>query len=265
MQEIKSRDNKKLKFIRRIRDEHERNFLFIEGLRLAGEALRSNVKIKQILLSESFLVKNDSDNFIRSEILETADAIRLPDKIFNSISATKNPQGIILICKTPETGKKFLENKLADLKIPLLLFLYKINNPSNLGAILRTSEAAGVDGIIISEKSANIFSPKSLRSGLGANLRMPIWKEANFIDVLEWSENLGLMSTCADINSAKSYTEINWRQPRILIFGSEAHGLSAAQRKKVREQIYIPMKNDVESLNLAVSCGIILYEAGKYR
>ena len=113
----------------------------------------------------------------------------------------------------------------------------------------------------MTENSADVFSPKALRGAMGASLRLPIWTNAGFFEVLEWSKQKNLISICADINAEKSYTEIVWKQPRLLIFGSEAHGLSAQEREKVDESLIIPMENNVESLNLAVACGVILFEA----
>jgi TrmH family RNA methyltransferase len=146
-----------------------------------------------------------------------------------------------------------------------VIFLFEINNPSNLGAIFRTAEAAGAAGVIISAKSAAAFSPKAMRAALGANLRLPIWENARFEQVLIWASETKAITTAADINAVKKYTEIDWNQPRLLIFGSEAHGLSENARTSIEELIYIPMQNDVESLNLAVSCGIILFEAHRQR
>jgi len=142
-----------------------------------------------------------------------------------------------------------------------VLFLSEINNPSNLGAILRTAEAVGVNGVIISENSADAFSAKSARSAMGANFRLTVRENANLKDVLLWAKKKNLVTTAADINTKNAYTQIDWKIPRLLIFGSEAHGLSVEDLKMIEEAIYVPMENGVESLNLAVSCGIILFEA----
>jgi TrmH family RNA methyltransferase len=132
-----------------------------------------------------------------------------------------------------------------------------------LGAILRTCEAVDVSGVILSKNSADAFSPKALRGAMGANLRLPLWTNADFFEVLDWAKTEGFGSICADVNAEKSYLEIDWKKPRLLIFGSEAHGLNADEREKTDESLLIPMANNVESLNLAVACGVILFEARK--
>lgn len=96
---------------------------------------------------------------------------------------------------------------------------------------------------------------------MGASLRVPVWENADMVDVISWSGNHGLRATAADIGAVSAYTDINWSLPRLIIFGSEAHGLSEAVLDLVEEKISIPMQNGVESLNLAVSAGIILFEA----
>lgn len=126
---------------------------------------------------------------------------------------------------------------------------------------MRTAEAVDVSGVILTKNSADVFSPKAIRGAMGASLRLPLWTNADFTEALQWSRAKNLKSICADVNAEKIYTEVDWNVSRLLVFGSEAHGLSAAERAAVEESLLIPMANGVESLNIAVACGIILYEA----
>ena len=139
--------------------------------------------------------------------------------------------------------------------------LHQINNPSNLGATLRTAEAVAAAGIVTTKYSTDVFSPKSLRGAMGAAFRLPLWTDADFFEVLNWSRQMNLISIAADVRAKKSYLEIDWSVPHLLIFGSEAHGLSESELTETEENLKIPMENRVESLNLAVSCGVILFEA----
>lgn len=260
MLKIASRDNQKLKFARRVRDGKEQDFIFVEGVRLAEEVLRSNLQISDVLLTENFTQSERGQSFLQT--VTQFNPGEVSQSLFDSISDTKNSQGIIVICEKPPTGKIFIEQSFATAnKLPLVILLHRINNPSNLGAILRTCEAVNAAGVILSENSADAFSPKSLRGAMGASLRLPLWKDADFFEVLSWAQKNDLNSVCADVNAKKSYLEIDWRTPHLLIFGSEAHGLSAEEREAVDESLLIPMNNQVESLNLAVSCGVILFEA----
>lgn len=249
------RDNQKLKFARSVRDGHEPGFIFLEGARLAGEAHRSAVEIVETLVSESFQAKNEGSALLGS-------AVVVADRIFDSITGTKNSQGIVIIAKRPVMSVGAIDAALDGTSgIPIVIFLNETNNPSNLGAILRTAEAAGVRAVITSVNSADAFSPKALRAAMGASLRLPIYENAGFDETLAWAIGKGLISTAADIAGQMSYAETDWTKPRLLIFGSEAHGLSCEEKEKIEELIRIPMENEVESLNLAVSCAIILFEA----
>lgn len=256
---IQSRDNQKLKFARAVRDERERGKIFLEGIRLCGEALKSDVKIESVFTDENF----QNRDLIATFAKKGANIFRVESKIFDSIADTKNSQGIVVICEKPESGREAVEKKLTENS--LLLLLHRINNPSNLGAILRTAEAAGVSAIVTTENSANVFSPKALRGSMGAGLRFPVWTNADFFEVLHWAKKKNIKSVCADIKSRKSYTEINWNESKLLILGSEGHGLTESELSAAEESLFIPMANDVESLNIAVACGIILFEAKRRR
>lgn len=265
MLKITSRDNQRLKFARKVGDGRVKDAIFIEGLRLAEEVLRANLTITDVLFTEGFRQTERGQKFLQKIETRTADFAEVSDKIFNSLSDTKNSQGIIVIVAKPPTGKIIVETDLQNNKreFPLVILLHQINNPSNLGAILRTAEAVDAGGVILTENSADVFSPKALRGAMGASLRMPIWTNADFFEVLDWAKEKNLTSICADVNSEKSYLEVDWKKPRLLIFGSEARGLSAEERRAVDEDLIIPMENGVESLNLAVSCGVILFESNR--
>lgn len=261
MLKITSRDNQKIKHARRIRDGFSNDEIFVEGLRLAEEASHSHLTISEVFFTEDFSETERGRAFLQNA--GTSNLAEVSDKVFDSLTDTKNSQGVVLICEKPQTGKSLIEKNLQNnpKTFPLLVLLHRINNPSNLGAILRTCEAVDVSGIITTKNSADVFSTKALRGAMGASLRLPIWKDADFFEVLDWAKENNFVSVCADVNAEKNYLEIDWRKPRLLIFGSEAHGLTEEEREKVDESLIVPMENNVESLNLAVSCGVILFEA----
>ncbi len=254
---ISSRDNPKIKSAKRVRDGAVDDLIFVEGARLAEETLRSRLQISEVFFTDEFALTMRGEEFLQS--VETNKCFEVSGKIFESLADTKNSQGIVLVCEKPRTGQAIIETKIS--KTSLFVLLHQINNPANLGAILRTCEAVDVSGVITTTHSADAFSPKSLRGAMGASMRLPMWTNADFYEVLDWAKSKNLTSVCADVNAKKSYLEIDWTKPRLLIFGSEAHGLSAEEFQKIDESLLIPMANNVESLNLAVSAGVILFEA----
>lgn len=258
---IASRDNQKLKFARAVRDGREDEHIFVEGLRLAEEVLKTNLHIQLAFFTAKFLENPRGVSLIES--LQDVELFELDNRLFDSIADTKTSQGIILITDQPKVGQDIIEQRLSA--IPLLILLHQINNPANLGAILRTAEAVGVEGVITTKGTANGFSTKTMRGAMGANLRLPFWTNAEFSEVVSWAKSREIKSVCADIRSEKSYLEIDWKVPRMLVVGSEGHGLTEAERLATDESLIIPMENGVESLNVAVACGVILFEAKRQR
>jgi len=263
MLKITSRDNQKIKFARQVRDGREPDFVFAEGARLVEEVLKAGLPVREVFFTESFAESVRGRSFLDEVRAKSENLAEVSDKIFDSIADTKTSQGVIVIGEKPLTGETILNASLLtrNLRFPLVILLHEINNPNNLGAILRTAEAVDVSGVITTKNSADVFSPKAIRGAMGASLRLPLWTNADFTEVLEWSRAKNLKSICADVNAEKIYTEVDWNTSRLLVFGSEAHGLSAEERAAVEESLLIPMANGVESLNIAVACGIILYEA----
>lgn len=263
-EEITSRDNARLKFVRRVRDGFEEEFVFVEGVRLAEEALSSPLRISEAFISRAVL--SDPAKAVRLHDLGTRsiNVTIVAEKIFESIADTANPQGVILIAKRPENVSEvslFANEHKADSMLSLIVFLQHINNPANLGAIVRTAEAAGAKGVIVSKGSADPFSPKALRASMGSAFRVPITTNTHLQTTVKKAHDNKYQIIAADIAGAVSYTEIDWKTPSLMVFGSEADGLTEDDLKLVDKTIRIPLVESVESLNLAVSCGVILFEA----
>lgn len=249
---ITSKENSRLKHARLVREGRVGDEIFVEGLRLCEEVLKAKIAVVDLLFTADV---NQSERG-SSLIAHFNNAVEVSDKLFSTVSDTKNPQGICIIAKRPENTFK-AENK-------LVVILHKLNNPSNVGAILRTCEAAGVSGVILTKGTADAFSAKTLRGSMGASLRLPLMEKAEFAEVIEICREQNLKTVCADIRAKKTYTEIDWATPHALIVGSEANGLTEQERDLCDESLKIPMCVPVESLNVAVACGVILFEAKKY-
>lgn len=260
---ISSRDNQKLKFARAVREGCEEEKIFVEGLRLAEEVLKTNLEIQYVFFTLNFLESTRGFSLIETLSKKNIELFELEMRVFDSLADTKTSQGIILIANKPKVGQEIIEQKLSA--NPLLILLHQINNPTNLGAILRTAEAVGVEGVIATKGTADVFSTKTMRGAMGANLRLPFWTNSEFAEVINWAKIEGIKSVCADIRSKKSYLEIDWKVPRLLVVGSEGHGLTLAEQLATDESLIIPMANEVESLNVAVACGVILFEAKRQR
>ncbi len=261
MPKILSRDNAKLVMARKVRDGKIDDMIFLEGLRLAEEAIRSTLDFSECFITAAFAKTERGREMITALGTRGERISEVADSLFQSIADTKNSQGIILLAERPRKGLKSIEKNINDASSALVVFLEEVNDPSNLGAVFRTAEAAGVAGVVVSKGSADVFAPKALRAAMGASLRIPVWENADLADGILWSRDLGLRTTATDISARIEYTELDWTVPRLVVFGSEAHGLRREALDMVDDIVLIPMQNGVESLNLAVSAGIILFEA----
>jgi RNA methyltransferase, TrmH family len=260
---ITSRDNSLLRQARAVRDGKVYELIFIEGLRLAEEAMRSDLKIESVIVSAELAQKEKAASLI-SELEQTSNRLAsVSEKLLESISYTKTPQGIVLLASRPETSKPHFEAN--QPKPALVVVMHRINNPVNVGAILRTAEAAGATGAVATQNTTDPFSPKSLRGAMGSAFRLPIWFGPTYDEALSWCVARGIQTICADVEASLGYDEIDWHRPSALILGPESEGLSSAEIAQANQAVRIPMQGRAESLNVAVAAGVLLYEASKQR
>ena len=260
---ITSRDNSLLRQVRAVRDGKVDELIYVEGLRLCEEALRSRLVIEAVIVSEELLRKERVAGGI-DELSQAAKRFgSVSEKLLESVSYTKTPQGIIVLAERPESSESRLAAELDA--SPLLVVLHQINNPVNVGAILRTSEAAGAAGVITTKNTSDPFSPKSLRGAMGSAFRLPIWSGPSYAETIDWCRQRGIATICADVEATTAYTEIDWRGPSALILGPESTGLTAEELALANQRVSIPMKGMAESLNVAVAAGVLLFEASRQR
>ena len=258
---ITSRDNSLLRHARAVRDGKNPESIFVEGTRLCEEALTSGLPIEAVIFSEELARKEKPASLIeRFEKVPTKLA-EVSEKLLASISYTKTPQGIVVLATHPRSDQKSFKAK--QPASPFLVIMHGVNNPVNVGAILRTAEAAGATGAITTAYTADPFSPKSLRGAMGSAFRLPIWTGGSYDEVIAWCGKRGIRTLCADAEASKTHAEVNWRGPCALIVGPESTGLSSGEIALANEAVRIPMHGSVESLNVAVATGILLYEAAR--
>lgn len=257
---IASKDNPRLVKLRRIRDGRDRERIFIEGRRLADEAFADGLANIECYIREDRYTPDLRDRYDQF-VGERSFVVK--EKIFRSLADTAESQGIILTADRPShrPADVFARFKNEN-AVPIAVMMESANNPSNVGAVIRTAAAAGAAGVIVSGSSADPFSPKSLRASMGAAFRIPVVESQDVADILEAARKAGcrLVGTSpvggSDIYSAKV------TEKTLYVFGSEAHGMTEKTAAEMDTTVRIPMA-DTESLNLAVACGIILFEAAR--
>ncbi|HJS24266.1 MAG TPA: RNA methyltransferase [Pyrinomonadaceae bacterium] len=260
---ITSRDNSLLRQVRAVRDGKIEELIFIEGLRLCEEAHRSNLEIEAVVVSEELWRKERAAEAIDQLAKVAKRVASVSEKLLESVSYTKTPQGIIVLAHRPESSETRLAPSLGA--NPLLVVLHQINNPVNVGAILRTAEAAGATGVITTRNTSDPFSPKSLRGAMGSAFRLPIWSGPDYQETIEWCRRHSITTVCADVEATTPYTSIDWTTPRALVLGPESTGFTPEELAMANEKVSIPMKGNAESLNVSVAAGILLFEAARQR
>jgi len=248
---ISSIHNEKVKLARSLltRKGRWKNKLFlVEGVRIIKEAIGAGFKPIFVLHSEDF---NHKEVFS----LEDVACYRVTEAIIKAVSSTVTPQGIVAVFPFPQ------------LPLPenwrLSVVLDGVQNPENVGAVMRTATAAGVDFIAMTPGSADPFNPKAVRAGMGAHFYMPIKPNAPWEELRALFQ--GKQILLADPQGAVPYFAVDWTKPSVLIIGGEARGATTEARRLAQEVISIPMVRPIESLNAAVAAGIILYEAFRQR
>ncbi|HEX8175210.1 MAG TPA: RNA methyltransferase [Pyrinomonadaceae bacterium] len=271
---ITSRHNSLVKHARAVRDRRDApEQIFIEGLRLSEEAASSRLVVQDALYTEKFQGEERGAALLNELRLAGSRLTPVSDEVLASVSDTRTPQGIVLLASRPHAGVDRLNAALKAGRTgqskpsatPLLVIIHGINNPANAGAILRTAEAAGADGIISTRGTTDLFSTKALRGAMGSSFRLPLWERADFAEVTGWCRDNSIRTVGASLSAAATHTGVDWTRPCAIVLGSEAAGLSAGEVSMLDEAVRIPMRAPVESLNAAVAGGIILYEAARQR
>src|SRR6185436_6835698 len=204
---ITSRDNSLLRRARAVRDGKATDAIFVEGLRLCEEALSSGLAIEAAIYSQQIAEKDRAADLIKKLTRAAKQTACVSEKLLASISYTKTPQGIVVLAARPsEDETNFFESQP---RMPLLVVLHEVNNPVNVGAIMRTAEAAGVTGVIATEKTSDPFSPKALRGAMGSAFRLPIWTGPSFGEVIDWCRDKRIATVCADAGGTKLYDQID--------------------------------------------------------
>jgi len=212
--------------------------------------------IREVYVSESFLAKCTF-----GKELETYHYEVVSDEVFQKISDTKTPQGILSVLQCPHYE---MEQLLAKPE-PLLVILEGIQDPGNLGTILRTGEGAGIDGVIMTRETADLFNPKVIRSTMGSIYRMPYIYVDDILECIEELKKRGVAVYAAHLEDSVCYDEPDYKKGTAFLIGNEGNGLKKETADCATQYIKIPMHGQVESLNAAIATSILMYEAAMQR
>ncbi|NJP04882.1 MAG: RNA methyltransferase [Chloroflexaceae bacterium] len=255
---ITSTSNPHVKYVRSLNTQQhqrlsERRFV-LEGVRLVAEALNRVTPLHLVLYAPDQLVSTAAGRQLCSQLQHQPHSYAAREHVVAAASATVSPQGVVAVASWP------------DLQAPpgLILILDGVQDPGNVGTLLRSAEAAGVAQVLCSQGTADCYSPKVTRSAMGAHFSLPLQTG------LDWSTIAQIVAPLAhvyatQIRTEQSYYDVNWCNDAALLIGSEAQGISSEGIALANETISIPIVGRTESLNAAVAGSIILFEALRQR
>lgn len=238
---------------KKARARNEQDVFLVEGMKMFQEAPRD--RIQKVYISKS-LYEEKGQAFLQgmeSEVLE--------DHVFAAASDTKTPQGILCLVKQYHYRLEDMTGR----ENPHLLLLENLQDPGNLGTIMRTAEGAGADGVILSRASVDLYNPKTIRSTMGSIYRMPFLYVDSLEEVLPELRKKGIRTYAAHLQGKNCYDQEDYRKGCAFFIGNEGNGLSDALSRKADTWIRIPMHGKLESLNAAVAASILMYEACRQR
>lgn len=256
---ITSPVNPQLKFARRVREGKEPDAIFVEGERLCEELLKSD-----LALITAFHTPDPTPR--ASAVLEElwrrqCHVYETATEAFAVVSDTVNPQGIIIIAAHPIWELDQVMHPQAD----LLIAFDSVQDPGNVGTILRTAEAAGVQGVIALKGTVDCYAPKTLRSAMGAAFRLPIITEVEPAQLRARCQAAKITLAATTAKTSLIYSDYNWHQPTLLLFGNEANGVRPELLEQCEVQMRIPLEPPVESINVSAAAAAILFEAARQR
>ena len=254
---ITSSQNPKLKLVRslmgRPKERREANAFVVEGVRLIEEAVTAGWKFQFVLYSDG--LSERGQDLLKVLFANRIDAEEVAGDLLQKLSDTETPQGILAVVE--------LSNLPISDSLNFILIPDQIRDPGNLGTLLRTAAATGVQAVLLPPETTDVFAPKVVRAGMGAHFRLPI-REMTWEEIRQICKSASLQLYIADMHG-RSCWESDLRKSLALIVGNEAEGASKQARALTHERICLPMNGQVESLNAGVAGSVLMFEVVRQR
>ena len=249
-----------ISLLSKAKERKKNNEYVVEGIRMVSEA-PADLRVK-IYMSERF--QNNNSEYVKELVKKQGisdDSIEIvADNVFDRMSQTQTPQGIMAVVRMKD-------NSLSDMLSgnPLLILVENLQDPGNLGTIIRMGEGAGVTGVIMSPNTVDIYNPKTIRSTMGSIFRVPFIYVQDFGEAVSECQKSGVKVYAAHLDGNNTYLGEDYSTPTAFLIGNEGNGLTDDITKQADTLIRIPMEGEVESLNAAIACTILTYEAVRQR
>jgi len=260
---ITSRDNGSIKHLRSLANPKNRRkqmAFLIEGVKMVEEALRENLGVTMVVAAPS-LVQHHGKGVLKLAESRPVEILWVSERLMDTISESKSPQPVMAVVKTKEHS----EEELLGSSSGLIVVAHQLQDPGNLGTIIRTAEAAGASGVAITANTVDPFNPKVIRASMGSILRLPIVHIADVREFIMTCKKKGYQTVATVLSGEKTHFDIDLTKPTTVILGQEGSGLSQDIMPDIDLHVRIPMAQTIDSLNVATAAAVILYEALRQR
>lgn len=261
MEKITSLQNTRIKNIVKLgkaKERKDQNLFILEGARELTLALSVGYKPDSVFVCPELFAKTDYPHVLDSI---TEDLIyEVSQQVFEKVAYREGSDGLIALMKPKQ-------HSLVDLSIknnPFIIILEAVEKPGNLGAILRTADAAQVDAVIVCDPQTDVYNPNAIRSSVGCIFTVPV-AVCSSTEALAWLKQQGITSYAAELQASEWYQDVNYTTPSAIVMGTEADGLTDFWLNNADKRIKIPMRGKIDSLNVSVSTAVITFEAMRQR
>ena len=259
---IESTSNPQMKKILKLKKSakfrRQEKCFIVEGFKMVEEALRYE-KARIVYVSEDAVEQWQSRR--NQDGMKTIRCEEVSASVFRQISDTETPQGVMALVEMPEYNRDGLLQK----ELPALICLEDIQDPGNLGTIMRTAEGAGMTAVVMTKGCVDLFNPKVVRSTMGAMFRMPFYIVESMTEEVKELRQRGFDVYSSQLDASRDFTTCDYSNAVALLVGNEANGIRPETSSCANEKIHIPMEGEVESLNAAVSAALLMYEVHRNR
>lgn len=259
---LSSTNNPKVKFLLSLekpRERRKQQLFVIEGRREIMLALKAGYKIGNIFYCIDQLQEHDLERDLTKDKL----VIPVTQDVFDKIAIRENSGGVLAVAEMKTHSLSDFAHGMAE-AVPLYLILESVEKPGNLGAILRTADAAGLSGVIICDPQTDIYNPNVIRSSIGCLFTQPV-AIASSEETIAWLQKNRLAIWCTYLPASKPYFEVDFTKPGAIVMGTEATGLSEEWVKAASSNIIIPMMGKADSMNVSTSAAVVVFEARRQR
>ncbi len=263
METITSLQNPKIKQALKLwkRSEREESDRFlIEGYRELSRAVGAQLKIETLFICRELFLGSNEESLINQLAAQKSAIIPCSEAVFKKLSYRDRPDGLIAVAPQFHTTLDSLSKR----PNPLYVVAEGIEKPGNLGTILRSSDATGVDGVIVCDRQTDIHNPNVVRASVGTLFTLPVI-EAEGEAVFSWLKNQKIAIVSATPSAERLFTEVDLKGPLAIVVGTEQYGLSQRWMHGADLQVRIPMLGRADSLNVAMAATLLLYEAVRQR